>query len=217
MYFDNTLYKVIKYSTIYIYCYEYELNDELKLNNDILFLFASTNSTIYTHFKKILINKKIVKIKITELYNYIILDDNEDINNIYFVGDKLERNYINSEFYKTKGIIETRNNIFKFIYSMLYGPCVNKSNEYYYKFRIQYIKDIFDKYQYILSLPLVSQNIYFNELKIKYPKIEISFYDEFLKLYDEYKELNYKFDKELLEHHKETFNISSLKIINLFH
>ena len=207
MYFDNTLYKIKKYSTIYIYCYQYELGDQLNLNNDVLFLFASTKSTVYNHFRTTLINNKIVKIKISELYNYVILDDTDNISNIYFIGEKLYYHYIDSEFYKNKGIIETRNNIFKFIYSMLYGPCVNKDNEYYNKYRIQYILDFFNRYKYIVSLPLEGQLVYFNELQVKYPKFEISFYNEFLLLYDEYKELNYKFDKELIEKHKDILNI----------
>ena len=90
---------------------------------------------------------------------------------------------------------------------MLYGPCVNKDNEYYNKYRIQYILDFFNRYKYIVSLPLEGQLVYFNELQVKYPKFEISFYNEFLLLYDEYKELNYKFDKELIEKHKDILNI----------
>ena len=192
IYFENTLYKVIKYSTVYIYCNEYELNDELQLNNDILFLCGSTDNTIYRNFKNTLIKKKIVKLKITEFHIYIILDDNEDINNIYFADGELERNYINSEFYKTKGIIEARHNIYKFIYFNR-NRNYNNDSEYYstysHKCIGQYILEFFNKYQFIVELPLDEKNIYFNELQNKHSNLEICFYDVFLKLYEEYKRI----------------------------
>ena len=62
-------------------------------------------------------------------------------------------------------------------------------SEYSHKCIVQYILEFFNKYQFIVALPLDEKNIYFNELQIKHSYLEICFYDEFLKLYEEYKSI----------------------------
>ena len=47
VFFENELYKVMKVNTVYIYGHNYELDNELSINNNIGFLSANNKPTTY--------------------------------------------------------------------------------------------------------------------------------------------------------------------------
>ena len=111
--FDNHLLKLTKINSIYIYANPYICNNDLILDNNIIFLSYNSKQTNYKHYINVISNK-IIKIKISCFYNYKIINT-EELNNIYFINNELENNYYDSYFFKDKNYIVIQNGIFKII------------------------------------------------------------------------------------------------------
>jgi hypothetical protein len=82
IYYDGKLLKIQKYNTIYLYAYLYEIQYEESFNNDVVFYYIG-ETTQYKVFKNIL-NKNPIKFKISQFYSYKALENDIDIQNIYF-------------------------------------------------------------------------------------------------------------------------------------
>ena len=185
VFFDGKLYKISYYSMINIYADEYVLDDELILNTDMTLLSYGSFKT-YRHFSsEFKDDMKPTRINYNSFCGYTVI--NEDINNIYFIDNIKYNNYYESEFYDEKPMIKLKNEFYKLIYNMVYGPLSLINNEYNKKIRIEQLKKHFLNYTYVLKIPeYILRNI-FNKMKDEYTSLNINFYDEYFKLYDEYK------------------------------
>ena len=70
--FDNHLLKLTKINSIYIYANPYICDNDLILDNNIIFLSCNSKNTIYKHYTNVISNK-IMNIKIGCFYNYKII------------------------------------------------------------------------------------------------------------------------------------------------
>ena len=98
VFFEGELYKIFKVNSVYIYGYNYEIDNELSINNNIIFLSSNDKHTIYKHYTNNILNG-ITKIKLSIFYDFKIIDI-EKLSNIYFVNDTVHSDYFSSKFYK---------------------------------------------------------------------------------------------------------------------
>ena len=142
VFFEGDLYKIFKVNSVYIYGYNYEIDNELSINNNIVFLSANDKPTIYKHYTNNILNG-ITKIKLSIFFDFKIIDI-EKLSDIYFVNDTVHSDYYSSKFYQNKSYITIKNDIFKLLYSMFNGPMSNKNNAYYFDFRKQILIEHFN-------------------------------------------------------------------------
>ena len=115
--FDNKIYKVIKLSKIYVYGLQYIQNKELILCDDVLF-YSFGETHVYNSFFNELQNKP-TKLKISQFYNYRILDDDINIEDIFIFNNDIIYNYKDSFFYQKKNELELLYNIRYLIKSII--------------------------------------------------------------------------------------------------
>lgn len=184
VYYNGNLYKISHYNNIYIYVNEYEQDDELILNTDIIFMFYGTSQT-YRHFNDKLIKQvKPNKIKISVFYGYIICNY-ENIKNYYYIDNKQYDNYYDSNFYNNKQFIKLLNTVDKFFYSLLYSPLRDINNSYYKPYRDTELIKHFTTTFKTLILKEDDKIKIFNKLNEKYTLYNL--YDVYNELYEEYK------------------------------
>ena len=180
-YFEGDLFKLTHYSNIYIYGIQYEQDDELIINTDVLFLFYGTYS-IYRHFNnnfKKVVNKNKFKIKFSSFVCYNIIDEN--INDVYFIDNKKYDNYYSSTFYSNQDDIKIKQRYINFFYALFFGP-MSTSNEYYLNYRKNEIEKHFKD-----NINIIDKKELLDELTVEEPLFKMNFYDAYLKLHDEYK------------------------------
>ena len=175
--------KIIKVNSIYIYAKQLNCDNELTIDNNIVFLSYNYGNTSYKHYKND-ISDETIRIKISDFNLYKIINDS-DINDIYFIDNEIKNNYYDSYFYKNKNFIIMKNRIFKLIYSMSYGPMSNTNNDYYLKFRHDLLNDYFRN----IKLDEVDIKKACDELQIKYTNYTDNFYTIYNNLFIEYKNL----------------------------
>jgi len=180
VFFDGDLYKIWKVNTVYIYGYNYELDNELSINNNIVFLSANDKPTIYKHYTNNILFG-ITKIKLSIFYDFKIIDIDK-LSDTYFIDNIIHTDYYNSKFYKNKNYITIENDIFKLIYSMYHGPMFNKNNSYYFDFRKQILIEHFNN----TKLNEEQIKITCNDLQNRYENYRNNFYDDYINLYIEY-------------------------------
>ena len=181
VFFENEMYKILKVNTVYIYGYNYELDNELSINNNIVFLSANDKPTIYKHYTNNILFG-ITKIKLSIFYDFKIIDIDK-LSDIYFIDNTIHTDYYNSKFYTDKNYLTINNDIFKLLYSMYHGPMFNKSNTYYFDFRKQILIEYFNN----TKLNEEQIKITCDELQNKYENYRTNFYDDYQNLYNEYK------------------------------
>ena len=76
--FDNHLLKLTKINSIYIYANPYICDNDLILDNNIIFWSYNSKNTNYKHYTNVISNK-ILKIKISCFYNYKIINTEDYI------------------------------------------------------------------------------------------------------------------------------------------
>ena len=91
VFFDGDLYKILKVNTVYIYGYNYELDNELSINNNIIFLSANDKPTIYKHYTNNILFG-ITKIKLSIFYDFKIIDIDK-LSDTYFIDDTIHTDY----------------------------------------------------------------------------------------------------------------------------
>ena len=79
--YNNELFKIFKLSRVYIYAFKYIKQKELIVNDDIL-TYTFGKQHIYSSYKNELDNYQI-KILVSSFYNYVVLNDDTDIENIF--------------------------------------------------------------------------------------------------------------------------------------
>ena len=184
VYYNGQLYKILHYSNIYVYVNEYLNDDELTIDNTILFM-TFENYMKYRHFQTTLIKlKKPIKLKISSFYGYTEVNE-EDIDNIYFIDNEKHNNYNDSYFKNNKPMVKFKHAIKNLVYMMFYGPMSNKTEEYYLKFRISNLKKHFSFFGGIDN----SKKDMIDKLTEETPSYKINFYDSYLILYEEYKNI----------------------------
>jgi hypothetical protein len=183
--------KIQKYNTIYFYAYLYDIQIEESFNEDVVF-YTIGEATQYKVFKNIL-NKNPIKFKISQFYRYKILENDIDIENIYFKnyiskGDIID--VIINYDYKTS-LLYTNINLFKQKENIRY-ILNNLSNYQFIRTDIElceYYKNI--KNELILKyIPLIKNidniKMLCDEITIEYHKYNINYYEVYLKNYNEY-------------------------------
>jgi hypothetical protein len=73
VFFEGELYKIIKVNTVYIYGNNYVLDNELSINNNVVFLSANNKATVYKHYTNNILYR-ITKIKLSIFYDFKIID-----------------------------------------------------------------------------------------------------------------------------------------------
>ena len=180
VFFDGDLYKIWKVSTVYIYGYNYELDNELSIDNNIIFLSTNDKPTIYKHYTNNILFG-ITKIKLSIFYDFKIIDIDK-LSYTYLIDNTIHTDYYNSKFYKNKNYITIENDIFKLIYSMYHGPMFKKNNSYYFDFRKQILIEHFN----ITKLNEDQIKITCNDLQNRYENYRNNFYGDYINLYNEY-------------------------------
>lgn len=184
---DGKLYKFTHYSTIYIYAFEYEKDKENKLDDDII-LYSIGNYIYFRHFLNKLSKIKI-KLKISNFYEYKVLENTEDIETIYFKNNEVIENYYDSLFYNDEVLLNLKYALKKLIIS-LNAHFLKLSGEYYYKIRVEYLEKIYNYYDTEENIII---KLLLDELTTEYKTLtydeylKLNYYDEYLKLYNEYK------------------------------
>ena len=171
----------LKVNTVYIYGYNYELDNELSIDNNIIFLSANDKATVYKHYTNNILFG-ITKIKLSIFYDFKIIDIDK-LSDTYFIDNIIHTDYYNSKFYKNKNYITIENDIFKLIYSMYHGPMFDKNNSYYFDFRKQILIEHFNN----TKLNEDQIKITCNDLQNRYENYRNNFYDDYINLYNEYK------------------------------
>ena len=171
VYCDGNLFRVLDFSLLKLSGEEYECDKKVILDTDITFISCMTSKT-YRHFTNEVVNKKF-KMKNSDFRNYIIINDIENIENIYFIDDKRYENYNTSHFKNNK--IQLIQDIDAFIYSMKNGPMSNINNTFYFNARKECLRKQFNRYGF---------SRYKDEIKQLISKTNFILY---LKLYVEYK------------------------------
>ena len=181
VFFEGDLYKILKVNTVYIYGYNYEVDSELSIDNNIIFLLANNKTTTYKHYTNNILFG-ITKIKLSIFYDFKIIDIDK-LSDTYFINNLIHTDYYNSKFYTDKNYLTINNDIFKLIYSTYHGPMFNKNNSYYFDFRKQILIEHFNN----TKLNEEQIKITCNDLQNRYENYRNNFYDEYINLYNEYK------------------------------
>jgi hypothetical protein len=182
VYCDGNLFKIKDFSLLKLYGEEYECDKKVVLDTDITFIRCMT-SKIYKHFTNEIVNKKF-KMKNSDFRNYTIINDINDIENIYFVDNKRYENYHTSHFKNNK--IQFIQDIEGFIYSMKNGPMNQINNTYYYKARKEHLRKRFNRYGFSKYKDEIKQHISKDKF-ISYLKLYVEYKQQFL---NEVKESN---------------------------
>jgi hypothetical protein len=186
VYCDGNLFKIKDFSLLKLSGEEYECDKKVVLDTDITFISCMTSKT-YRHFTNEVVYKKF-KMKNSDFRNYIIINDIENIENIYFIDDKRYENYNTSHFKNNK--IQLIQNIDAFIYSMKNGPMREINNTFYFNARKECLRKQFNIYGF---------SRYKDEIKQLISKTD---FIRYIKLYVEYKRhflINLKDDSFLRE------------------
>lgn len=170
VFFDGKLYKIIKFNSIYVYGNEYIPDNELLINNDIIFFSSCEPKTTYQHFSNNLLHKP-SKFKYSSFCRYIVVPDN--IDDIYFIDKEMHLNYVDSKFLNKPLLIERANSLFKFIYSMMVGPMKNKSDPYYRPIRDE---QIIINMKYFENITDDDIKLLCDEIHINYPRYEMNYF-----------------------------------------
>jgi hypothetical protein len=93
---NNYIYKVIKVSSLYVYVKKYNLIKSLSLNDDC---------RIYKAFSNVILNDEVIKLQ-AKIFKYKIIDENR-IENIYLVNNKVRENYQDSMFFKDETLLSS--------------------------------------------------------------------------------------------------------------
>ena len=180
VFFQGELYKIYKVNTVYIYGDNYEIDNEISINNNIIFLSLNAKPTIYKHYTNNILYG-ITKIKLSIFFDFKIIDI-EKLSDIYFVNDTVHSDYYSSKFYQNKNYIIDKDNIFRLLFSMYHGPMFNKNNAYYFDFRKQILIEHFNN----SNLNEEEIKIICNELQSKYENDITDFYSDYKNLFNEY-------------------------------
>ena len=170
VYCDGNLFKIKDFSLLKLSGEAYECDKTVKVNTDIPFIKCISKT--YRHFTNEVVNKKF-KMKNSDFRNYTIINDIENIENIYFIDDKRYKNYNTSHFKNDK--LQFIQDVKGFIYSMKNEPMNNINNTFYFNARKEHISKQFNRYGF---------SRYKDEIKQLISKDKFISY---IKLYVEYK------------------------------
>ena len=67
VFFEGELYKIFKVNSVYIYGYNYEIDNELSINNNIIFLSLNAKPTKNKHYTNNILNG-ITKVKLSIVF-----------------------------------------------------------------------------------------------------------------------------------------------------
>ena len=174
--FENKIYKIVKLSQIYIYGLEYKTYQQLVLNNDIL-LHTLGNKHIYNSFLNEL-EQTPIKINRSNFFDYTVLDDDSNIENIYSFNNRIVTDYKNSIFFKNSNYLEHLYKL-RFLIRSITSYYMSINNEYNNKMKTELITQLIftlkvyeikcgiSEEQILNALTEYSQN-FLNEYEIDY-------------------------------------------------
>ena len=174
--FKNKIYKIVKLSRIYIYGLQYKTDQQLVLNNDIL-LHTLGNKHIYNSFLNEL-EQTTIKFNRTNFFNYTVLNDDCNIENIYCFNNRIVTDYKDSIFFRNSNYLE---HLYKlhFLIRSITSYYMSIDNEYNNKMKTELttqliftlkvyeIKYGISEEQILTALTEYSQN-FLNEYEIDY-------------------------------------------------
>ena len=150
--FDNNIYKIIKVSSIYIYGLQYIHDKQLILCDDVVF-YSFGDKHLYTSFKNEF-EDKTTKIKISIFYNYRILDDDINIEDIFIFNNDIIYNYNDSIFYKNIRELELLYNI-RYLIKSVISPQMKTEQKYNNKIK----NELLQKLNFVLNVYKTRHNI----------------------------------------------------------
>ena len=174
--FENKIYKIVKLSRIYIYGLQYKTDQQLVLNNDIL-LHTLGNKHIYNSFLNEL-EQTPIKINRSNFYNYKVLNDDSNIENIYSFNNRIVTDYKDSIFFRNSNYLEHLYKL-RFLIRSITSYYMSINNEYNNKMKTELITQLIftlkvyeikygiSEEQLLSALTEYSQN-FLNEYEIDY-------------------------------------------------
>jgi hypothetical protein len=157
--YNNKLFKIFKLSRVYIYAFKYIKQKELIVNDDIL-TYTFGKQHIYSSYKNELDNYQI-KILVSSFYNYVVLNNDTDIENIFTFsnGNSYNNNYVfynykESIFYKNSDYLKYLYDICLLIKSII-SETMNINNDYYNEKR----KDLIQKLKFQLDIDKIKYDV----------------------------------------------------------
>ena len=179
--FDNKIYKVIKISSIYVYGLQYTQDKQLILCDDVIF-YSFGDKHLYNSFKNELQNKP-TKLKISQFYNYRILDDDINIEDIFIFNNDIIYNYKDSFFYKNTRELELLYNIRYLIRSVISSQMKTEQ-----KYNTNIKNELLQKLNFVLNVYKTRHNIIDEKIILdSLSEYTISFLNEpYINYYDEY-------------------------------
>ena len=150
--FDNNIYKIIKVSSIYIYGLQYIHDKQLILCDDVVF-YSFGDKHLYTSFKNDLQDKP-TKIKISSFYNYHVLDDDINIEDIFIFNNDSIHNYKDSIFYTNIRELELLYNI-RYLIKSVISPQMKTEQKYNTKIK----NELLQKLNFVLNAYKTRHNI----------------------------------------------------------
>ena len=157
--YNNELFKIFKLSRVYIYAFKYIKQKELIVNDDIL-TYTFGKQHIYSSYKNELDNYQI-KILVSSFYNYVVLNNDTDIENIFTFsnGNSYNNNYVfcnykESLFYKNSEYLKGLYNI-RLLIKSITSETMNINNDYYNEKR----RDLIQKLKFQLDIDKIKYDV----------------------------------------------------------